>query len=177
MPDLLTHYVSSFLVSRPFFKTREALLISFAGLLPDLDALLRVHRWFTHSLPISYVFWIPVFLGILLYDKKYLKYAAMGLSLYTLHVFLDLFCGYTPILWPFYPAIWLNIGLDGIFSQNGISFSSSFKALTQSPDFSQRSVVEGPIISETGVIIFTIAILVIVAENLGRRKMRKIEWM
>jgi hypothetical protein len=41
----------------------------------------------------------------------------------------------------------------------------------------QRSVVEGPIISETGVIIFTIAILVIVAENLGRRKMRKNEWM
>jgi hypothetical protein len=49
MPDLLTHYMASYLVARALVGPRRALLLAFVGLLPDVDALLLVHRWVTHS--------------------------------------------------------------------------------------------------------------------------------
>jgi membrane-bound metal-dependent hydrolase YbcI (DUF457 family) len=53
MPDALTHYASSYLVSRAALKPERAALAALAGLLPDLDALLRIHRWATHSLVLA----------------------------------------------------------------------------------------------------------------------------
>ncbi len=53
MPDLLTHYMASYLVARALVGPRRALLLAFVGLLPDVDALLLVHRWVTHSVPVE----------------------------------------------------------------------------------------------------------------------------
>ncbi|MGC8983278.1 MAG: hypothetical protein ACP5KA_05990, partial [Desulfurococcaceae archaeon] len=53
MPDLATHYALSYLVASRALSRREALLVAFIGLLPDVDALLRIHRWVTHSLVLA----------------------------------------------------------------------------------------------------------------------------
>jgi membrane-bound metal-dependent hydrolase YbcI (DUF457 family) len=60
MPDLLAHYASSVLVARVRVDTKTALLIGLVGLIPDIDALLRIHRWITHSLVLVALFAIPV---------------------------------------------------------------------------------------------------------------------
>jgi len=49
MPDLLAHYLVSYLVARTIVEPRYALIIAFVGVVADVDALLGVHRWITHS--------------------------------------------------------------------------------------------------------------------------------
>ena len=50
MPDALAHYAVSYLVASRVTKHKYALFIALIGLLPDIDVLLRVHRWVTHSI-------------------------------------------------------------------------------------------------------------------------------
>ena len=86
MPDALTHYISSYLVSRAALKPKQAALAALAGLLPDLDAL-RAHRWVTHSLVLALA-------------------AVLLAALYALHITLDAHTPLTPALWPPAPSIW-----------------------------------------------------------------------
>jgi len=44
MPDLLTHYATSLLIATRALPLRHALLFALVGLLPDVDALLKIHR-------------------------------------------------------------------------------------------------------------------------------------
>jgi len=44
VPDVAAHYAVSLLVASRIVKLRYALLFALVGLLPDIDALFRVHR-------------------------------------------------------------------------------------------------------------------------------------
>ncbi|RLG79467.1 MAG: hypothetical protein DRO13_06005 [Thermoprotei archaeon] len=121
MPDALAHYAISYLVASRVTKPKYALFIALIGLLPDVDVLLRIHRWVTHSL-------VPVALAasatavILLYTKRsYLKHLALATTLYTLHIALDIFVAPTPLLWPLTnQAYMLETGIYGAITTNGI---------------------------------------------------------
>ncbi len=82
MPDILAHYAINYLVASRTVKSRYALIIALIGLLSDLDVLLRIHRWVTHSI-------IPVLIigtvsSIILFymNYTYLKYLLLALGLY-----------------------------------------------------------------------------------------------
>ena len=49
MLDLLARYLVSYLIARAIIELRYALIIAFVGVIADIDALLGVHRWITHS--------------------------------------------------------------------------------------------------------------------------------
>lgn len=51
MPDLLAHYITSYLVAlRLVNSKRKALLIAFFGLVPDIDVFFHVHRYISRSI-------------------------------------------------------------------------------------------------------------------------------
>jgi len=83
MPDALAHYAVSYLVASRVTKHKYALFIALIGLLPDIDVLLKVHRWVTHSIvPVALI--ASATAVILLHTKQsYLKYPAPATTLYT----------------------------------------------------------------------------------------------
>ena len=169
MPDALAHYAISYLVASRVAKPRHALLIALIGLLPDVDVLLRMHRWVTHSL-------VPVALAasatavILLYTKRsYLKYLALAITLYTLHIALDIFVAPTPLLWPLTnQACMLEIGINGTITSNSIGVSPQIELIAVDPDFTPRPAIEGPIVSPIGLITAVGVAVVLLAEYLAK---------
>jgi len=84
MPDLLTHYATSLLIATRALPMRHAALLALVGLLPDVDALLKIHRSATHSLVLAAAAAIAV--PAL---RHRAKHAALALAIYALHIVLD----------------------------------------------------------------------------------------
>jgi len=170
MPDLLTHYVVSYLVGSRVFRFREALLIALVGLLPDVDVLLMIHRWVTHTLliPVSLLLLTPLITKYL--GREYLKYLVVPTLLYTLHILLDLFTASTPVIWPISTQSYsLTIKLDGMLSDSGIKLIPNVVVSTEASDFTRRSVLEGPLITDTGIIVTIATLLTLTTEYIIRR--------
>ena len=159
MPDLLTHYVVSYLIASRLFRFRYALALALVGLLPDVDALLRIHRWVTHSLVLTAVVTTAIILPALCLSFKYLSYLLTAIALYSLHLVMDLLTAPTPILWPLVNKEYMiNLGLDGSISSEGISIKPYAEVIVTDADFTPKPTIDGPIASTTGLII-SIAII------------------
>jgi hypothetical protein len=50
MPELLLHFAIPFSISAPIIGVKRAIVVGIVGMLPDVDALLHVHRSMTHSI-------------------------------------------------------------------------------------------------------------------------------
>ncbi len=173
MPDALAHYAVSYLVASRVTKYKYALFIALIGLLPDIDVILRVHRWVTHSLiPVALV--ASATTVILLHTKRnYLKYLALAIILYTLHIVLDTFIAPTPLLWPLTnQAYMLQAGIDGIITTNSIDITPQINIVVEHADLTQRPAIEGPIISPTGLIIAIGVVAVLLTEYLAKSMRR-----
>ena len=153
MPDLLAHYALSILVAKTRFNTKKALLLGVIGVIPDIDALFRLHRWITHSLVLTLVLAGVILPIIYKYKKNTLEYTLTILVLITLHITIDVFTGPTPILWPItshsYTA---TLKLNGSIQVDSITLKPQVEITTREVDFTQQYIVEGPIASEIGVI-------------------------
>jgi membrane-bound metal-dependent hydrolase YbcI (DUF457 family) len=165
MPDLLAHYASSVLVARVRVDTRIALLVGFVGLIPDVDALFRIHRWITHSLVLVALFTTPLVILVYWCGRRYLGLALAILLIYTLHLLLDVFTGPTPILYPLADSIWIKIQVNGASTATGITVNPSITVATVKPDFTQMEIVEGPLVTETGAIIAVVTVVTLLLEH------------
>jgi hypothetical protein len=164
MPDLLTHYMASYLVARALVGPRRALLLALVGLLPDVDALLLVHRWVTHSVPVALLALAPLLVLTYAYRREYVGVTVLAVLLYTLHIVMDLLTGLTPALWPLAPALALNIGVNGVYGVDGVKVTPGFEVVVGPVDFSRRGSIEGPLVSETGLMLALIVALISLAE-------------
>ena len=164
MPDLLTHYMASYLVARVLVGPRRALLLAFVGLLPDVDALLLIHRWVTHSVPVALLASTPLLVLTYTYRRGYFGVVVLAVLLYTLHIVMDLLTGLTPALWPLAPALALNIGVNGVYGVDGVRVTPGFEVVVGPVDFARRDSVEGPLVSETGLVLALIVALISLAE-------------
>jgi membrane-bound metal-dependent hydrolase YbcI (DUF457 family) len=173
MPDLLTHYMASYLVAKALVGPRRALLLAFVGLLPDVDALLLVHRWVTHSIPVVLLASTPLLALTYTYRREYVGVVVLAVLLYTLHIVMDLLTGLTPIMWPLAPALAVNIEVNGVYSVNGVRVTPGFEVIVEPVDFARRDLVEGPLVSETGLVLLVVAIvLTIVGYFANKNKVR-----
>jgi membrane-bound metal-dependent hydrolase YbcI (DUF457 family) len=173
MPDLLTHYMASYLVARTLVGPRCALLLAFVGLLPDADALLLVHRWVTHSIPVALLASTPLLVLTYTYRREYVGVAVLAVLLYTLHIVMDLLTGLTPALWPLTPALAVNIEVNGVYGVNGVKVTPGLEVVVEPVDFARRDLVEGPLVSETGLVLLMVAIvLTIVGYFANKNKVR-----
>jgi len=136
--------VVSYLIASRLFRFRYALALALVGLLPDVDALLRIHRWVTHSLVLTAVVTTAIILPALCLSFKYLSY---------------LLTAPTPILWPLTSKEYmLSLGLDGSVSSEGLSIKPYAEVIVTDADFTPKPTIDGPIASTTGLII-SIAII------------------
>jgi hypothetical protein len=169
MPDLLTHYMASYLVAKALVGPRRALLLAFVGLLPDVDALLLVHRWVTHSIPVALLALTPLLALTYTYRRGYFGVVVLAVLLYTMHVVMDVFTGLTPALWPLAPALAVNIEVNGAYSVDGVRVTPGFEVVVGPADFARRDSVEGPLVSETGLMLALIVALISLVECASRR--------
>jgi hypothetical protein len=98
------------------------------------------------------------------YRRGYFGVVVLAVLLYTLHIVMDLLTGLTPALWPLAPALALNIGVNGVYSVDGVKITPGFEVVVGPVDFARRDSVEGPLVSETGLTLALVAALISLAE-------------
>jgi len=153
MPDLLAHYAISYLLASRVARPSAALLLALAGLLPDIDALFRIHRWATHSPVLSSLSALVAVVLALYIGRGSPRYVALASALYILHIALDMFTAPTPVLWPLTAQAYMMVTwVNGTVSGCGISVAPSISIHSEPADFTQRPSVDGPIVSTMGMV-------------------------
>ena len=166
LPDLLTHYAVSYLIASRSLKPKRALLVALVGLLPDIDALFRIHRWATHSLVLTALVVAIAVLSVSATRREYLGHVALLSALYTLHIVMDVFTGPTPILWPLSSKEYaVSIGVNGLISCGGVGMDPYAELVISDADFTQKPMVNGPVVSATGVVASIAVAALILAEH------------
>jgi len=172
MPDLLTHYASSVLVARTRQGLKKSLLLGLVGLLPDIDILLHVHRWVTHSFILAIAVATPLLTLTYKYRRSF-EAAALAATIYLLHLVLDLFTGPTPILYPLADSLYIKLEVNGQYSDTGIALTPRATVETWKPDFTPQPAVEGPIASQAGIILAIVTTLALVLNHLSEKRHTK----
>lgn len=134
-------------------EPREALLISLLAVSPDLDALFLVHRSLTHSLIVVLGVAAPLLLWTHKFKPKLQSYAFLAILAVASQLVLDLFAGYTPLLWPLYGySVWIQVGL---FAHVGGSSSLDLSAqlLTEPITFQRSQSLDAPLFTGQGLIL------------------------
>jgi hypothetical protein len=140
-------------------KPREAFPLAFLGIVPDLDALLHVHRSLSHS----FLFYIAVVLPPLLYSwyagRGWEYHLVLAFAVLSSHSLMDLFSGYTPVLWPLMKNSYrINAGLNGHIG-TGVSISGIWRLDNQPTEFTRFHTVDYPIFTSQGIITSVILLL------------------
>ena len=169
MPDLLAHYLASYLVARALIGSRRALLVAFVGLLPDVDAVFMVHRWVTHSIPIVLIASVPLLVLTLAYRRRYVGVVVVAVLIYMLHIVMDVFTGLTPILWPLAPAIGVVLEVNGVSNGESVVITPRVDVAVEPADFTRRDYIEGPIVAETGLMLAVVVAVASAVEYIARR--------
>jgi len=165
MPDLLTHYATSLLIATRALPLRHALLFALVGLLPDVDALLKIHRSATHSLLLvaTAAIAIPAL-------RHHAKHAALALAIYALHIVLDIFTAPTPALWPLAGESYtITIKVDGTVTDK-VAVTPHVEINAEPAHFTQVQAVERPLVSTTGIITATTTTALLAMEHANRRR-------
>jgi len=141
-------------------KLRKALLFSLLSLLPDLDAFFLIHRSFSHSIIVLLIVTI-ILLWITHKKQKFQSYVLLGFIAIALHLILDLFSGYTPILWPLYNySLWIKVDFVAHFGSSLI-FTYDMKIIKNPIDFSPLTSLDAPLFTSEGLIISIILFIAI----------------
>lgn len=173
MPDVLAHYAIGYLVASRILRPRQAALVALASVAPDIDALLGVHRWLTHSLA------PPILAALIaataLRGTRYRAPALLLIALYTLHNTLDTLTAPTPLLYPITKdAYALHITIDAsIANHTTITIHTAIDATTEEINTEPQDVIEGPLVTTTGIVLAATATLAALTEHLtkpGRNK-------
>ena len=124
-------------------EIKKAWAISLLALIPDLDALFHIHRSISHSIIIPIIVAVPLLL--LCHKNRILIFLA--LFAVVSDSFLDLFVGYTPILWPLYNyLIWIHVRVMAHIGSS-LSFSLSSQILTKPISFETFQYLDVPILT------------------------------
>ena len=151
MPELLLHFSIPFAITAPILGLRRALLVGFIAILPDIDALMRVHRSFTHSIILVLII-VALFMFTSWKIGKGLPIVtACGLSLLS-HPILDLFQSPTPILYPLSEHSYqISIKMNALISEKIIPEISA-KVSFEQANFTRFQLLDAPIFTDVGFI-------------------------
>lgn len=156
----LIHFVVPFialmLVGASF---RKAMLVSLLALLPDLDVLLLVHRFISHSIVVVLSAATPLLLLVYKFKPRLYSYVFLALLALTSHLLLDVFTGCTPILWPLYSySICIQVEL---FAHIGSSprIIPSAKLLTKPISFQHFQSLDAPLFTSEGLVMSVVMLM------------------
>jgi len=139
VPDLLAHYVVSYLVAPRVVGYRWAVPVAFIGLASALDTLAGFHGWVTHSVVLSTgVTLLAALLLVWRLNGRGLSYLALASSLYTLYILMDMLTDPTQILWPVGGVSYaFNVKVDGLIQQGGAQLEPSIAVIVEPVDFAR----------------------------------------
>lgn len=150
-----------------------SLLLSLTGLVPDIDALLHVHRWATHSIVVSGALFLILYLVFSYRWRGLLRYVALAHVLYTLHIVTDMFTAPTPVLWPLVRESYMVYpDATGQLGPGGLVVYLNTSIVSVPTDFSPREYIEGPIVSPTGAVLLVATAAVLAIERVCPRVCR-----
>ena len=165
----IIHFIVPFTVlTMAGVKIRKALPISLLALLPDFDALFLVHRSLSHSIIVVLSVTVP----LLLLTHKLRAYSYIGLGLLAAvasHLVLDLFSGYTPVLWPLYGySLWIRAEL-AVHIGSSPSLTSSVKLLKRPIIFQPFQSLDAPLFTGEGLILSMVLLAPVFVRVLQQR--------
>jgi len=150
MPELLVHFAVPFTLTSPILGVRKALIVGLVALIPDIDALLHIHRSITHSLIFTLAIGIPILAIILLVKPKLASLTLASLLSVLSHLILDFTQTYTPIL---YPLIQSSINLDvkgGVIIGSSINPYININVNMKPVDFTPFTSLDAPLFTSDG---------------------------
>ena len=131
-------------------RLKKAFLLSLLALTPDLDALFHIHRSISHSaiilLAITSLIWLAA-------RKPWIR-TQIPFALFALisHLILDVFTGYTPILWPLsQSSIWIQMELRA-YLRSSPSLRLSTHLLFEPTQFQRFESLDAPLFTSEGLI-------------------------
>lgn len=148
------HFIVPFTALLLFgMEFKKALPVSLLALLPDVDALFLVHRSLSHSIVVMLIVVAPLLLLSHKFKPRLLGYALVALMATVSHSILDVFAGYTPILWPLNGySVWVQVGL-GAHIGSSPSLAPSAQLLTKPIMFQQFQSIDAPLFTGEGLIL------------------------
>ena len=146
---------------------REAFPLALLALLPDLDVFIHVHRSMSHSLVVVSLVGLPLLM--LAYRLKASRVGWLVLLAVASHIALDVFAGYTPILWPLYGnSVWIQTELMAQISSIP-TLIPALKIAMEPTRFIPFQSIDAPLLTGGGLIISIILIMPILVKILGER--------
>ena len=151
-------------------KPHKAAPLAVLGVLPDLDALLLVHRSVSHSVVVLSLAWAPVLAFAYFIRPEYRRMAALGLLVLLSHPVVDVMGGSTPILWPL-----MDTSLHLIFSLNGkvgegVSLIPRLEVQRTATVFKQVASLDYPLFTGEGLVVSLILLTPMVLNLLRERR-------
>ena len=144
---------------------KQALLIGLLGLVPDLDALFHVHRSWSHS----FLAYLPLLLVSWFFLRRLWVESVLGYFVLVSHCLMDLFTGYTPVLWPLSTrSYWLVFGLEGSLD-SGIGVWPVFDVLSKPVDFTYFERITYSLFTGEGLMVSLILLAPVIIKVLGWR--------
>ena len=143
----------------------RAFLIALLALLPDLDVLFRVHRSMSHSLVVVSAVGLPLL--FIAYRLEAFGVGCLVLLAVASHVALDVFAGYTPVLWPLYGnSMWIQAELRARISSSG-TLAPSLKLALKPTRFEEFQTLDAQLLTGEGLIISAILVLPVLVKVFG----------
>jgi dolichol-phosphate mannosyltransferase len=151
LPELALHFSVPFAIAAPRMGIKRALLISLVALLPDLDALFRIHRFMSHSALVLILAYAPVLLIARGLKPEHFRLALAGFLALLSHPFMDCFQTYTPILYPLASrSIWINAKGSLLISREGLVPQASAAVRGTPTAFKAFEAMDAPIFTSDG---------------------------
>jgi len=144
LPDLLTHFAVAFALTSPFLGIRKAVVAGVLALLPDLDVLFHVHRSITHSAVVLLLLALPI--AYLAHRGGVgVRFSFLAVVSLLSHPILDTLQDYTPILYPFFDPVFVDVKAGFLF---GGSLEPYFdlSVRTTTVDFTPFTSIKGPLV-------------------------------
>jgi membrane-bound metal-dependent hydrolase YbcI (DUF457 family) len=150
----LIHFIVPFIaLTLVGVNVKKAFPISLLALLPDFDALFLIHRSLSHSIIVVLAAAMPIVLLTYKFKPRLLNYIILASLAVASHSILDLFAGYTPILWPLSSySLWIKTELE-VHIGSSMFIIPSVKLLTQPTTFQRFQSLDAPLFTGDGLII------------------------
>lgn len=154
MLEPLIHFILPFVaLTLSGVGWKRSLLFSFFALLPDLDIFILVHRSISHSLLVISGAALPLLFLSRRFRPGLQRYVLLAFLCTVSHLVLDVFAGYTPILWPLYmQLVWVKVEFS-VHMSSLLSVSLNAGVVTKPTTFPQLQYIDAPLFTGEGLMV------------------------
>lgn len=154
----IIHFVAPFVaLVAAGVKPKKSFLLALLGLIPDIDAILLVHRSFTHSIIVIFLVMAPLIVAA--YRLGHGLFTSLqALFVLISHAIFDFVTDYTPILWPLDSrGYWLHMALM-VHVGDAAKTALYVYLLTEPSSFSNFQNMDAPLFTGEGLIISVVLV-------------------